>query len=83
MAETNIKCSKCGKIPEGIGQYKNDTTGEIICIDCALGTKKHNCGNCGHHRVTFSSAYCILNAYDYCLDSDHKHKLEHYWVDKI
>jgi hypothetical protein len=41
-----------------------------------------NCGNCGYHRVTFSSAYCSLNAYDFCLDSDRKTTPEHLWVNK-
>jgi transcription initiation factor TFIIIB Brf1 subunit/transcription initiation factor TFIIB len=34
------KCSKCGETPTGIGFYKNNTTGDIICIDCALGVKR-------------------------------------------
>jgi hypothetical protein len=43
---------------------------------------ERKCGNCNHLQVTFSSAYCRLNAFDFCLDSDRKTEPEHYWSEK-
>jgi hypothetical protein len=44
--------------------------------------KDRKCGNCYYLQVTFSSAYCMLNAFDFCLESDRKTKHEHLWRKK-